>query len=150
MANTLGLGESFAIANSVLEAGLGLDHWRAQVKKDTIVILPDNETYSESEQKSESDSELQLAIRESRKDYDLYSFPFHEHDQVQPPHPNSETQPCLKMRETTGQAKKRLASQGATHLTHLPFDQTSKSFLSWGRLANKPPDPVSDVIEGDL
>ncbi|CAO2647824.1 Nn.00g087460.m01.CDS01 [Neocucurbitaria sp. VM-36] len=62
VANTPGLGEAYAIANSALESGLGLDHWKAQVRSTAIVISSGSED-------GEGDVDLRRAIRESRESF---------------------------------------------------------------------------------
>lgn len=67
VASTPGLGEAYAIANSALEAGLGLKHWRTQVEKMTTVILSDSEDADVDFEDDMNDAELQWALHESRK-----------------------------------------------------------------------------------
>ncbi|KAF1842403.1 uncharacterized protein K460DRAFT_359016 [Cucurbitaria berberidis CBS 394.84] len=68
VANTPGLGEANAIAESALDEGLGLDHWRTQVRNTATVTLSDSEgADAGSEDDDSNDSGYWKAIRESRK-----------------------------------------------------------------------------------
>ena len=62
VASTPGLGEAYAIANSALEAGLGLNYWRAQVRSAPTVISSGSED-------EDGDPDLRRAIRESRESF---------------------------------------------------------------------------------
>lgn len=66
---TPGLGEAYAVANSALEAGLGLDHWRNQFQN-SLMIIPshdDKETVSGEEEEG-FDQDLRTALRLSRQE----------------------------------------------------------------------------------
>ena len=66
---TPGLGEAYAVADSALEEGLGMDHWRAQIKNLVISIPSDSEDSDSDLVEDTDDSEFWEAIRQSREFY---------------------------------------------------------------------------------
>ncbi|KAF2133300.1 hypothetical protein P153DRAFT_331916 [Dothidotthia symphoricarpi CBS 119687] len=69
--NTPGLGEAYAIADSARDAGLGLNHWRNEVRKMTVVTSSDEEDadMNSEEDDSDMDEDMKQAIRASRADF---------------------------------------------------------------------------------
>ena len=67
VANTPGLGEAYAVANSALEAGLGLEHWRSQFRKSVMIISSDEEGSDASlDEDTDFERDLQRAMQMSR------------------------------------------------------------------------------------
>jgi hypothetical protein len=57
------------MANNALEAGVGLDHWKEQVRNPITVPSDSEETVADSSEGEYSDEEMKEAIRASRRDY---------------------------------------------------------------------------------
>ena len=65
VASTPGLGEAYAIADSALDADLGLQHWKTQVRHDLLIISSDEDSEDDQQLEAEFDQDLQRAIQMS-------------------------------------------------------------------------------------
>lgn len=144
--DTPGLGEAFAIADSALDAGLGLDHWTAEYKRQLRVvnISDDEQTWSDFgdlDNNTDSDSELNWAIRESQLCSQAHSRP-------------------ADIRASRGNASSVISSYehalgqtqtaGPTLPVRFPFENPPRSLLGLDRLRQSFAAPISDVVEGEL
>ena len=69
---TPGLGEAYALANSALDEGLGLSHWKNELRRSPIVISSDDEDTEDTPPYSSDDTDdlaLQQALQQSREEY---------------------------------------------------------------------------------
>ena len=123
--NTPGLGEAYAIANSALEAGLGLDYWRTQLR-DTTTTTTTTVIVSDSD---EEDADLQRAIRESRG----YSNPT-----------------SSPLWDASSPARDMLATDAVPKSSKFALASSSNDLLNWNRLRGGHSAPTSDVVEGEL
>jgi hypothetical protein len=69
VACTPGLGDAYEMANNALEADLGLDYWREQIRTPITVVSDSEDTQADSEEEGCSDLEMKKALRASRKEY---------------------------------------------------------------------------------
>ncbi len=70
VAATPGLGEAYAVANSALEAGIGLHQWRNLVRRRETITIPDEEELAVvDEQDEEFDRDMEIAIQMSLGQY---------------------------------------------------------------------------------
>ncbi|KAF2852879.1 hypothetical protein T440DRAFT_22080 [Plenodomus tracheiphilus IPT5] len=77
--NTPGLGEAYAMSNTAIEDGLGLEHWRRRIRNEVLASSSDSEVFY-AEPCSDSsvgfdDTDMQMAIERSRLDFERVSKP---------------------------------------------------------------------------
>lgn len=153
LANTPGLGEAFAIADSALEAGLGLDHWKNEFERQNPVtaVSNDEETWLDSDRDAESDLEVQRVMHESRKCLDESSSQGLGHGRPGAAHHDSSHQEhSIAMTRSPEWARRDFPTIEAALPIPISFHQTSGGRLGLDRLGQRFRNPTSDIVDGEL